>query len=96
MTGVPGDRRTNCTRHGDQGIGLVCSHVADASLTGETVGFYWGDDDDLARPDAWCQACEDALVALNGADCTQWFRNAEFKVFCAACWDEAKRICSGP
>jgi hypothetical protein len=25
----------------------------------------------------------------------QWFRDAHFKVFCAKCWDEAKRICGG-
>lgn len=91
----PANRRVQCPDHGDQGVGLVCTHVAHASLSGEAVGFYWGDDEDLARPDAWCQACEDALVALDGTNCEQWFLDGEFKVFCAACWDDAKRICGG-
>jgi hypothetical protein len=47
---------------------------------------------DTARPDAWRRACEQALVALNGQSSEQWFIDARFKVLCAACWDEAKRI----
>ena len=39
--------------------------------------------------------CERALLALNGASSEQWFQEAGFKVFCAKCWDEAKRICGG-
>ena len=81
----------DCPRHGRQGIGLVCTHVAHAMDTGADVGFFWGDDIDTARPDAWCRECEKALVALNGASSEQWFVDAQFKILCAACWDEAKR-----
>ena len=84
-----------CPEHGEQGIGLVCKHVACALIRGKRVGFYWGDDTDTARPDAWCKECEKALVALNGASSEKWFINAEFKILCATCWDEAKAVCGG-
>ena len=51
-----------CPIHGREGIGLVCEHIAVAVDRGERVGFYWGDDSDTARPDAWCLTCERALV----------------------------------
>jgi hypothetical protein len=88
-------RETNCGRHGRQGIGLACVHVARAVDTGDKVGFFWGDDTDLGRPDAWCASCEANLVALNGADSSAWFREADFKILCIRCWDEAKHALYG-
>lgn len=85
-------REVECRAHGRQGIGLACTHVAHAIDSGEQVGFFWGDDVDTARPDAWCAACERALVALNGASSDDWFQRADFKILCAGCWDEAKRV----
>ena len=87
--------KVNCDLHGEQGIGLVCKHLALALDPGARVGFYWGDDTDTARPDAWCSECEAALVALKGRSSEKWFQEAEFKVFCAMCWDEAKAVCGG-
>ena len=88
-------RSTDCSLHGRQAIALVCTHIAHAVGRGEKCGFYWGDDMDTARPDAWCSECEKALVALAGASSEQWFEDGEFKIFCAACWDEAKVVCGG-
>lgn len=88
-------KNVNCSAHGEQGIGLVCKHVAVAVDSGARVGFFWGDDTDTARPDAWCSECEKALVALNGRSSKKWFLEAEFKVFCAKCWDQAKGVCGG-
>ena len=88
-------QKVDCTAHGTQGIGLVCEHVAYAVDRRERVGFFWGDDTDSARPDAWCAECERALVALEGASSEEWFKNAGFKILCAKCWDEAKVICGG-
>lgn len=83
--------RVTCWRHGSQGIGLVCTHVAHATDTGEPVGFFWGDDTDTARPDAWCLACEKALCAIPAGESSDtWFLACDYKVFCAACWDDAK------
>jgi hypothetical protein len=87
--------QVNCTAHGDQGIGLVCKHIAVAVDAGTSVGFFWGDDTDTARPDAWCLACEKSLIGLNGQSSENWFLDAEFKIFCALCWDEAKAVCGG-
>ena len=87
--------QTECPVHGLEGIGLVCEHIAFAVGRGERIGFFWGNDTDTARPDAWCSECERALLALNGASSEQWFRDARFKIFCAKCWDEAKRVCGG-
>ena len=88
-------KQTICQVHGTQGIGLVCEHIAYAVDRNERVGFFWGDETDTARPDAWCLQCNDELVALSGASCEQWFKDAQFKIFCAKCWDEAKQVCGG-
>jgi hypothetical protein len=89
------ERTVVCGMHGRQGIGLVCEHIAYAVDRGERIGFFWSDNTDTARPDAWCAECERNLVALNGASAEQWFENARFKVFCSTCWDEAKAVCGG-
>lgn len=88
-------KKIHCQIHGEQGIGLVCTHIAHAIDKGEKVGFYWGDDVDLSRPDAWCSECEKKLLALNGASSEQWYIEADFKIFCSSCWDEAKAVCGG-
>jgi hypothetical protein len=88
-------KKVNCTSHGEQGIDLVCKHVAVAVDSGARVGFFWGDDTDTARPDVWCSECEKTLLALNGRSSEKWFLEAEFKVFCAKCWDQAKAVCGG-
>jgi hypothetical protein len=81
-----------CREHGKQGIGLVCTHVAHAIDSGVRVGFFWGDDTDTARPDAWCLACEQALRAVPRGETTEkWFMQCDYKILCAACWDLAKR-----
>jgi hypothetical protein len=87
------DNRVVCPQHGQQGIGLVCSHIARAVDSGELVGFFWGDETDTARPDAWCLRCEQALRVVSPNQSTEdWFLKCDFKAFCAACWDLAKRV----
>jgi hypothetical protein len=88
-------KEVDCNIHGRRGVGLVCGHIAVAAGRGERVGFYWGDDIDNARPDAWCSQCERKLIALNGASSEEWFVCGDFKIFCAACWDYAKQVCGG-
>ena len=80
-----------CREHGRQGIGLACTHVAHAIDSGESVGFFWGDETDTARPDAWCGACERTLMAVPAGESTEaWFVSCDYKVLCAGCWDLAK------
>lgn len=88
-------KETNCKHRGRQQIALVCSHIADAVDRHEQVGFYWGDDTDTGRPDAWCSACERDLVSLQGASSERWFIAAKFRIFCVTCWDDARRVCGG-
>jgi len=83
----------DCSVHGRQGIGLVCTHIAHAVDSGKNVGFYWGDDTDTARPVAWCYACEQARLSVPEGQATdQWFLSCDYKIFCAACWDYAKLV----
>lgn len=87
--------QTDCPRHGRQGVGPICMHVADAVDRREKVGFVCGDDTALTRPTVWCARCDKALAALKGASFDQWYEDAGFEVVCALCWDEAKVVCGG-
>ena len=75
-----------CDQHGTQGIGLVCRHILAAG--NEPVGFFWSDDSDQARPDAWCNDCEEKLVKEEFTEA--WYEQAGFQAICALCWDAAK------
>ncbi len=88
-------KSVNCAHHDCKGVGLVCTHIAHAVDRGELVGFYWGTQNDLARPDAWCAACDEKRKNPGQLTEEEWFREADFKVFCEKCWDEAKRVCGG-
>jgi hypothetical protein len=49
-----------CQIHGEVGFGMACIHICQAIAGGQQVGFYCGEQDErLARPDAWCAACEE-------------------------------------
>jgi hypothetical protein len=82
-----------CARHGWQGFGIVCVHVARAVDSGERVGFFESPDPEMARPFAWCAACERYLNE-HGGDVGRLAPVAEFKILCAGCWDEAIEVVS--
>jgi hypothetical protein len=84
-------RMQRCEQHGLQGVGLACQHIVAAYRQQQaSVGFYWSDDKDQARPDAWCDACEAALVKHEWNEA--WHLAAGFQTLCALCWDDAKCI----
>lgn len=83
-------RTVECPVHGKQGIGIACIHVALAIDSGAQVGFFWSEDDQMARGFAWCGNCESRLLDNDG-DFTKIKETAQFKILCAGCWDEAKR-----
>lgn len=87
---MPG--QIDCTKHGRQQFALACIHVANAIDSDEQVGFYWGDNTDMGRPDAWCGACEKKRLANNGAWSDELFKQGDFKFLCVRCWDEAKDV----
>ncbi|MEO6173056.1 MAG: hypothetical protein ABIP02_08060 [Arenimonas sp.] len=74
-----------CEKHGTQGIGLVCRHLLAST---QAKGFFWSDDEDQARPDAWCNDCEEKLLKDEFTEA--WYEQAGFQPLCAVCWDEAK------
>ena len=81
------NKMVNCCEHGTQGIGLLCVHAAISIDSGALSGMFVSDNTDLARPDAWCSACEERLMREGWSE--QWFEEADFKFLCAACWDLA-------
>ena len=90
-------KQANCQVHGTQGVGLVCEHIAFAVDRKERIGFFWGDDTDLARPDAWCSQCEGALLALGGAsskECSSKTRISKFSALDAGHRGQ-KHVCRG-
>ena len=89
------DQQTPCPHHGRQDAARACIHVATAIVTGEQVGFHWGDNAPMGRPDAWCHACEQRVAANRGEWSDALLRQADFKTLCVKCWDEAKRILYG-
>lgn len=85
--------RTKCPVHGAQGMGFTCIHVAVAIDSRAPVGFFTRDDPEMDRPWAWCASCESTFVASH-EDWDAVSKVAEFKLLCAVCWDEAKRVLS--
>ena len=80
----------NCQEHGAQGVGRICTHIANANGV-DPLGFMWGDSYGNARPDAWCKACEDALRAIPaGQSFDPWYAACAFQPLCEKCWDLAK------
>jgi hypothetical protein len=73
---------------------MVARAVSSYALdSGESVGFFWGDDTDMVRPDAWCRSCEQApLVVPKGPSTANWFLACDYEVFSASCWDYAKQV----
>ena len=90
-----GEQKVECAKHGQQHFALTCVHVAMAIDSGKKVGFYWGDETDLGRPDAWCAACEKKVQENGGVWSDELFKQADFKFLCVKCWDEAKLVLYG-
>jgi len=75
----------DCEAHGRQPAALACCHVAAESGR----GFYTTSGEQLARPQAWCAAC-DACLRRNGGWTDEVFELAAITLICASCWDEAR------
>lgn len=82
-----------CSLHGLQEIGLLCTHLAHSLLDQTTVGFHQYDPTDLATLEAWCDTCESRWQQTkNIQQQDQWLLDCDFKVLCATCWQEAKEL----
>ncbi len=83
-------RTVECDEHGPQPETFVCQHIVQGLVEGRPYGFWWADDPENSRPDAWCTACNDLLKKHGGEwnDTTESF--AGVKLLCGACYDTAR------
>lgn len=85
-----------CEMHGKKDMSFACIHIAMAIDEKEKVGFYYSEAEEDLPQIAWCESCEQWLLD-NGEEWTDVFQaNADFKMLCADCFDEAKEIHFGP
>lgn len=85
-----------CGEHGAQQATYVCQHVVQTLRDGKARGFWWAEDPDNPRPDAWCSECE-ARVQKSGREWnTENEALARVTLLCGACYDKAKAINLGP
>jgi hypothetical protein len=75
----------DCEEHGRQPAALACLHVA----TESGRGFYTAQAEGVARPQAWCAAC-DACLRREGGWTDEAFKQASISLICALCWDQAR------
>ena len=86
------EKFVECASHGTQQATFVCQHIIETLRDGNPRGFWWADDPENLRPDAWCSECEAKVQAANG----EWNDENEaftgVKLLCGACYDRAKEI----
>lgn len=86
-------KKIECSLHGKQEIGLLCTHLAHSLLDQSKVGFHEYNEADFGRPDAWCNDCNAKLKeVITDKDQEQWFLSCDYKILCVCCWDEAKNL----
>lgn len=79
-----------CEQHGSKDMAFTCIHIAMAIDNRAKVGFFYSEAEEDLPQIAWCRACEQWLLD-NGEEWTDVFQaNADFKMLCSDCFDEAK------
>lgn len=81
-----------CSEHGKQQETFVCQHIIETLEDGKARGFWWANDPENPRPDAWCSECEKKVQASNGEWNDENEAFAGVKLLCGACYDRAKEI----
>jgi hypothetical protein len=76
-----------CSRHGETPATFVCTHVA----RGVACGFHASVDDPADQwPDAWCDRCDDLLVASRGKWTDEATKQANIQLRCTGCYEAAR------
>lgn len=85
------DGLVECPDHGLQQATFVCQHIVKGLREKKNYGFWWAQDTDNPRPDAWCTACNEFLATNGGEwnDETEGF--ASVTLLCGGCYDRAKK-----
>jgi hypothetical protein len=85
-------REVHCERHGRQQATFVCCHIVRGLREGVSYGFYWADDPDNPRPDAWCTACNELVASTGGEWTDESEAFAQVTLLCGACYDRARAM----
>ena len=83
---------TNCSKHGEQQETFVCQHIVQGLHERVAYGFWWAENSDNPRPDAWCTMCNDLVKKSHGEWTDQILEISQVQLLCGACYDEAKSI----
>jgi len=86
------DETIDCGIHGRQEIAFACTHIAHGLLDGTTPGFVIAPEANEPLPFAWCDACETMVDQLGGNWGKEASERADWKMLCAACYNEAKGL----
>jgi hypothetical protein len=86
------EKYVECSTHGKQQATFVCQHIIQTMRDGKARGFWWADDAENTRPDAWCSDCEAKVQETNGEWNDESEAFARVKLLCGACYDRAKEI----
>jgi hypothetical protein len=81
-----------CSSHGVQPSTFVCQHLFGTLSSRQAVGFWWSQEDDSERPDAWCTACKEQLESTDQQWTPQTVKFVHPKLICGACYDVAYEI----
>jgi len=82
----------NCSEHGEQQETFVCQHICRGLEKSVPYGFWWAEDIENPRPDAWCTMCNELVTKSVGEWTDEILAIAQIKLLCGACYDEAKAM----
>jgi hypothetical protein len=82
--------KISCEKHGSKDMSFTCIHIAMTIDNKAKVGFFYSEAEEDLPQIAWCGECEQWLLD-NEEEWTDIFQaKADFKMLCAACFEEAK------
>lgn len=86
------EKYVECCEHGKQQATFVCNHVVESLRDEIPRGFWWANDPDNPRADAWCSECEERLKANDGEWNEEIETLANIRLLCGVCYDNAKNL----
>jgi hypothetical protein len=93
---VPSPNNVECEEHGLQPETFVCQHVAMSLRSRVRVGFFWADQSNTDRPNAWCRECNERVSKTNGEWLGEARAHLQAKLLCGACYDDVRTINLSP
>ncbi len=81
-----------CSVHGNQDKTYVCRHLLHSLRDGRIRGFWFGASEDTERPDAWCDECNEHLIAGGGSWTEEIQAKCSIALLCGMCYDNVKAL----